>query len=220
MKASTPRVEGNICTDPNKPLYPAIEVGSEFWFSWLREPDVRSFHFESDQGKFTARKEERSTSTNEYWYAYRKFQGKLRKVYLGAMDELTSDRLNQVAVEISQPATDYYYSRKSYTRAKEKSCVTSSSETNGYPTESNQDWVTNNGSELEKLKAEIDQLRSQLAAVSKERDILQTIQERTDNALEELKIKMETKPELTGYKKNSFAQGFNAIIQLAESRGF
>ena len=65
MKASTPQVRENICTDPNKPLYPEIEVDSDFWFSWLKEPDVKSFHFENSQGKFTARKEGRDTSANE-----------------------------------------------------------------------------------------------------------------------------------------------------------
>lgn len=216
MKASTPQVKGNTCTDPDKPLYPVIKVGSEAWSSWLREPNVRSFHFENDQGKFTARKEERATSTNEYWYAYRKVQGKLRKVYLGSMDELTSDRLNQVAAEISQPGSDYYYSRKSYTTAKQKHCVTVNSETNGYPTGLNQDWVTDN-SELEALKAEVDQMRSQLKTVNQERDILKLDQERTEDALGKLIDKIYGKQK--GYMANSFTQGIKDITQLAESKG-
>jgi hypothetical protein len=221
MAATTPQVKENICTDPNKPLYPPFKVDSEFWFSWLREPSVKSFHFESECGKFTARKEERATSSNEYWYAYRKFQGKLRKVYLGAMDELTSDRLNQIAAEISQSGQDYYYSRKGYTTKKEKSCVTSdgdstlTSASKSYPIENKESCVTDS-SELEVLRLELDQLRSQLAAADQAIAISRVIQERTDNSIGELMDKIRSKTK--GYKDNGFSQGIKDITQLAESR--
>jgi hypothetical protein len=221
MAATTPQVKQNICTDPNKPLYPAIEVGSEFWFSWLREPDVKSFHFESDRGKFTARKEERATSTNEYWYAYRKLQGKLRKVYMGAMDEITSERLEEVAAEISQSAQDYYYSRPAYIAKEQQKFVTHVSNTdltsipNSYPTGNKESCVTYN-SELEALRLENEQLRSQLAAADQETAILRVLQERTDNVLGELIDKIRAKAK--GYKDNGFSQGIKDITQLAESR--
>lgn len=180
MAAITPQVKGNTCTDPSKPLYPPMVVGSDFWFSWLREPDVKSFHFESEQGKFTARKEDRPTSTNEYWYAYRKLQGKLRKIYLGPMDELTEVRLSQVAAEISQPAQDYYYSRKSYLASLEQKSTATAGDSsltvsaNGYPTKEVISCVTDS-SELEAMNAEAALLRSQLAVVTDELD-----QERAD----------------------------------------
>lgn len=221
MAATTAQVKQNICTDPDRPLYPPFEVDSDFWFSWLREPSVKSFHFESDRGKFTARKEERATSSNEYWYAYRKVQGKLRKVYLGAMDELTSDRLNQVAVEISQSGPDYYYSRKSYTTRKEKSCVTSNgdstlaSASKSYPTEEKESCVTDS-SELEALQLEVDQLRSQLAEADQAVAILRVTQERTDNSIGKLVDNIRSKSK--GYKDNGFSQGIKDISQLAESR--
>jgi hypothetical protein len=221
MKASAPQVKGTICTDPNKPLYPQIEVDSEFWFSWLKEPDVKLFHFENDQGKFTARKEGRDTSTNDYWYAYRKVQGKLRKLYLGAMDELTGERLNQVATEISQPELEYRAKRESYPTKKERSCVTKVDElsptitSNSYPSESKSNWVTND-SELQALKLELNQVRSQLAVADQEVDILRTIQGKTDQALVELIDKIDAKD--TGYKNNGFSQGIKDIKQLAQSR--
>jgi hypothetical protein len=220
MVATTPQVKENICTDPNRPLYPPFEVDSNFWFSWLREPEVRSFHFESGHGKFTARKEERATSANEYWYAYRKVQGKLRKVYLGAMDELTRDRLEQIATEISQSGQDYYYSRKSYTTKREKSCVTNGSSTlasasKSYPTEDKKSCVTDS-SELESLRLELDQMQSQLAAADQEIAILRVTQERTDNSLAKLIDNIRSKSK--GYKDNGFSQGIKDITQLAESR--
>jgi len=221
MATTTPKVKENICTDPSRPLYPPFDVGSDFWFGWLREPEVKSFHFESEYGKFTARKEERATSTNEYWYAYRKVQGKLRKVYLGAMDELTSDRLNQIAVEISQPEYAYYSSRKSYPTKDKESCVTCTSDstlavsTKSYPTKDKESCVTNS-SELEALRLEVEQLQSQLAEANQENAILRVIQERTDKSLGELMDKIRSKSK--GYKDNGFSQGLKDITQLAESR--
>lgn len=160
MKGSTAQVKEKFCTDPSKPLYPTIEVDSDFWFAWLKESDVRSFHYESETGKFTARKEERATSTNEYWYAYRKVAGKLRKVYLGAMEELTGDRLEQVAREISQPGWEFYSSRKSYPIKKSESCVTPLTVEQSYPTNKQSSCVTDDI--VETLQAEIMQLRSQI----------------------------------------------------------
>ncbi len=185
MKGNTAQVKGKCCTDPNKPLYPAIELDSDFWFTWLKEPDVRSFHYESETGKFTARKEERATSTNEYWYAYRKIAGKLRKVYLGAMEELTSDRLEQVAAEISQPGWEFYSSRKSYPIKKEESCVTPLTENQSYPINNNSNWVTDN-SEAKDLLAEVEQLKSQLVELAKDRDRLAALQAENEQLHEQV----------------------------------
>lgn len=222
MAGTTPQIKQNTCTDPNKPLYPPIEVGSDFWFSWLREQDVKSFHFESDRGKFTARKEGRSTTGNEYWYAYRKVAGKLRKVYLGAMDEISSNRLEEVATEISQPAQDYYYSRPAYIAKKQQKLVAQTSDTDSapvpksYPTEDKESCVTDS-SELEALRLEVENLRSQLAAADQKIAIQGVLQERTDNALAELIDRIRSRDK--GYKDNGFSQGIKYITQLAESKG-
>lgn len=171
MTADTVQVKGKTFTDPSKFLYSSVVVDSAAWFAWLKEPDVRSFHYEGDAGKFTARKEERATSTNEYWYAYRKVAKKLRKLYLGAMAELTSDRLEQVAREISQPNWESRSSRKSYTTEKKDSCVTTVDEQQSYPIENQPSWVTNN-SEVEALQTELDKLRSQLVEAAIDREQL------------------------------------------------
>lgn len=168
MVTNTVQVKGKTFTDPSKFLYSSVVVDSATWFAWLKEPDVRSFHYEGDAGKFTARKEERATSTNEYWYAYRKVQGKLRKVYLGAMEELTGDRLEQVAQEISQPGWEFYSTRKSYTTKKKDSCVTAVDEKQSYPIENQLSWVTPNP-EVEALQTELYELRSQLVEADLDR---------------------------------------------------
>ena len=70
-----------------------IGVGSVEWYHWLEKHSA--FAFEGIHGNFTARREQRSG--NEYWYAYRKQDGKLHKLYLGRGANLTLDRLNKTA---------------------------------------------------------------------------------------------------------------------------
>ena len=60
-----------------------MTVDSPTWVAWLRDPATQSFSFRGSSGTFTARKERRSGGDDEYWTAYRKRGGKLRKVYLG-----------------------------------------------------------------------------------------------------------------------------------------
>ncbi len=162
MAISAVQVNSKTFVDPTKFIYSPVELESDTWFFWLKDPDVKSFHYESDAGKFTARKEQRSTSTNEYWYAYRKVGGKLRKVYLAALEELTSDRLEQAAREISQPGWEFYSSRKSYTTKKIESCVTPLPTSQSYPSNDFPKWVTVNP-ELGQLRVEVQNLQSQLA---------------------------------------------------------
>lgn len=79
-----------------------VEVGSSLWYSWLRRND--SFRFESGfagDDSFTARKHHRDRS--DFWYAYRKMEGKLRNAYLGKSDSLSTDRLLAVAQKLALP---------------------------------------------------------------------------------------------------------------------
>ena len=62
-----------------------VAVGSASWIAWLADPATRSFSFRSPRGAYTARKERR-TRGGEYWTAYRRHSGRLRKTYLGKAD--------------------------------------------------------------------------------------------------------------------------------------
>lgn len=82
-------------------LSTSIVVDSPEWFAWLEE--ARSFAYPvADatkgyiEGFMTVRKERRQRG-GQYWVAYRRCQGRLRKVYLGASGELTQGCLDQVA---------------------------------------------------------------------------------------------------------------------------
>jgi predicted ATPase/DNA-binding CsgD family transcriptional regulator len=78
-----------------------ISIGANSWFAWLDDERNPSFSFRGAAGSFTARREQQRNGW--YWYAYRKREGKLRKVYLGRKEELTLQRLNTVAELLSVP---------------------------------------------------------------------------------------------------------------------
>jgi LuxR family maltose regulon positive regulatory protein len=77
-----------------------IEVASSSWVAWLTDPTTRSFSFQSPSCRYTARKEHRSRG-GEYWIAYRKQGGKLHKTYLGKAEDVTIERLEDVAAALA-----------------------------------------------------------------------------------------------------------------------
>ncbi|GHO45012.1 LuxR C-terminal-related transcriptional regulator [Ktedonospora formicarum] len=88
-----------------------VLVGSSAWYAWLDEELHTSFAYKSESGSFTARREKQRRGW--YWYAYRKRENKLRKVYLGKVEELTSERLRQAAVELAGSSDQRTLSRSS-----------------------------------------------------------------------------------------------------------
>ena len=80
-----------------------IDVGSEAWYAWLNEPGTHSFAFQSQEGRFTARREH--SHGNRYWYAYRSQHGQLHKIYLGKSEQLTLLRLQEATTILSANGT-------------------------------------------------------------------------------------------------------------------
>lgn len=83
----------------------SIRLDSAAWFAWLEIPSVGSFAypiFDTSAGwiagYMTVRKERRSRGS-QYWVAYRRHSGRLRKVYLGRSCQVTSARLAAVAAQ-------------------------------------------------------------------------------------------------------------------------
>ena len=77
-----------------------LRVESPAWWSWLQ--DATSFYYQTER-PFTARLEKRRQG--KFWYAYRRSQGKLYKVYLGASPQLTSERLAEGARQLADKIT-------------------------------------------------------------------------------------------------------------------
>src|SRR5215203_37628 len=101
MVRRIPHVADGVIHAQGPPGAPEIAVDSPAWAEWLEDRATRSFSFEGPGGTFTARKERRSGSDEEYWSAYRKRGGKLRKVYLGKAEKLTLARLEKAATELT-----------------------------------------------------------------------------------------------------------------------
>src|SRR5947209_6066045 len=79
-----------------------VVVGSQRWYSWLAEEQNRSFSFRNAVGAFTVRREQKRHG--QYWYIYRKSGGRLRKAYLGKVEEVTLERLGMMAAMlVAQP---------------------------------------------------------------------------------------------------------------------
>src|SRR5215217_6526693 len=96
MARRTPYVADGMLHVPELSGHPEIEVDSVSWAAWLTDPATRSFSFQGPSCRYTARKEHRSRG-GEYWVAYRKRGGKLHKAYLGKAEDVTLDRLEDVA---------------------------------------------------------------------------------------------------------------------------
>jgi len=90
-------LSGRVYTDDP---YTGSLVGSPAWFTWLTT--ATSFYYEDRQGSFTAHGERRQRG-GLYWTAYRRQQGVLRRVYLGKADQLTLQRLEDVALLLTTP---------------------------------------------------------------------------------------------------------------------
>ncbi|MBE0685738.1 MAG: hypothetical protein IH585_07030, partial [Anaerolineaceae bacterium] len=79
MKKTKPKVQKNklIVEHSQNSSDLVIEVGSNAWYKWLENHN--GFIYEGDTGHFTARVEFRRGAP--YWYAYRRRDGKLSKIY-------------------------------------------------------------------------------------------------------------------------------------------
>lgn len=123
-----------------------VEVDSSMWYSWLRKNT--SFRFESGiagDDSFTARKHRRQSG--EFWYAYRKLNGKLQNAYLGKSEGLTIEKMLEVALKLSQSPEPQVEVHDSKSYANE--CITS---------EYSNQQVEAFKAELEQLRLERDQL--------------------------------------------------------------
>ena len=79
-------------------FYSTVKVGSDEWFTWLKT--CSSFSFDSFDCSYVARNEKRRGESG-YWYAYRKHQGKVIKVYIGKTETMTYGRLRGVCAQFA-----------------------------------------------------------------------------------------------------------------------
>lgn len=78
-----------------------VTVGSPAWYTWLHDAGNQSFALHTTHGQITMRQEQKRNGW--YWYAYRKRDGKLHKVYAGKANDLSPARLQQIALALAAP---------------------------------------------------------------------------------------------------------------------
>lgn len=76
-----------------------LHVGSTAWFEWLAL-NTR-FTYRDASGSYTARCETRRGKP--YWYAYKRVDGRLQKMYLGKSEELSLERLHSISLLLVNP---------------------------------------------------------------------------------------------------------------------
>lgn len=102
MSEKTPRVWDSFVEDASRPG-PRVWLDTPEWKAWLEAPTTRVFRYPVIDaragyivGFMTVRKERRERG-GMYWVAYRRCQGRLRRVYMGASGRLTKAWLEQQA---------------------------------------------------------------------------------------------------------------------------
>src|SRR5712692_7250876 len=100
MAQVSPIIQDGILTDLRDGSPVQIVVDSSDWYAWLQTASI--FTFRGEEGLFTAHKERAGNRRGRaYWRAYRTWQGKLHRAYLGQSEELTLERLQSVTVVLA-----------------------------------------------------------------------------------------------------------------------
>src|SRR5258706_11049896 len=95
----TALVEGETLSYQRDGQHYQLGVGTPAWYAWLRT--ATNFRVRSPFGTFTVRREQAGNQRgNWYWRAYRKRDGKLHRVYVGKVEEVTLERLNAVVSQL------------------------------------------------------------------------------------------------------------------------
>lgn len=86
-----------------------ILFGSVEWRDWVADQGHTSFSLPTQTGTITLRRERQRN--NHYWYAYRWYDGRLHKSYIGKSEELTAEWLSHLtsSEEIILPSTEVQY---------------------------------------------------------------------------------------------------------------
>lgn len=101
VASALPYIAGQTLTYQQDEQAQTLVIGTPAWYSWLRT--ATAFTFTSDKGTFTARCEQAGNKRGGwYWRAYHKHAGKLRRVYLGRLEEMTPERLSAVAAHLAR----------------------------------------------------------------------------------------------------------------------
>ncbi len=209
-KVKLPVVEGKITLDD------CISVGSDEWYEWLETN--KSFNYEpiqTERFSLVSSITVRNRSAN-YWYAYRKVNKKQRQVYLGKTADLTYEKLQDAAIELSLNDTEYYKllaNRKRVVQEKKKAKKNQVVQPCLITTEVVQDYFDSmyTSQQATELAAEVEALTEANQHLKAERDELLQWKERAIPHIEkykelkvevvELRARLEESTDLTASQK-------------------
>jgi hypothetical protein len=95
----TPWITGGVLHIGEGDTATTLHVGSHAWFAWLAE--ASRFYVKHPAGNFFCRKEPRKRG-GLYWSAYRRHQGRVYRAHVGRDEDVTSARLDAIAVRLAQ----------------------------------------------------------------------------------------------------------------------
>ncbi len=106
---------------------PGIECGSEPWFYWLDQPEVKSFNYNLGLGvRFLARKR-LNKDGSALWSAHKKVGGEMRVLGLGRTENLTPENLSAIAqalTNLDKDAWNEFKANRTTAKAPGVSCTT------------------------------------------------------------------------------------------------
>lgn len=161
-----------------------LKLSSLASLKWLKTPENRSFRFVcgfAGEQSFTARKETSKKGKADYWYGYRKVDGKLHKRYIGKAEDITRSRLEEIANALDAPAPPRVkaesYIENYVTKESAQPQIQPSSYIENYVTQEEhtacQQRCEQLLDELEQLRRERDRLAQELAACQSSQSQLQ-----------------------------------------------
>lgn len=102
MARATPTIRDTTLLVYEEGQVVSLVVGSEQWFEWLGKDTSTIFSVHTLNGTYTARKEHAGNHRGGwYWKAYRTYQGRHYRAYLGKREDLTLARLHEIALILS-----------------------------------------------------------------------------------------------------------------------
>jgi LuxR family maltose regulon positive regulatory protein len=105
MAAKPPRISEQWLYD-DELAEGRVQLDSVAWFAWLAAETTRRFSYGLYEpqvgyivGWMTVRKERRQRG-GDYWVAYRRLSGQVRKVYIGSSGAVSAQRLKAIAYRL------------------------------------------------------------------------------------------------------------------------
>lgn len=91
---------GVLILNPSKLDSDHVFIGGKMWAHWLTL--CQPFYYYDIEKSFSVRPEKRWRGV--FWYAYKRINGKLHNLYIGAAEDVTYKRLREIADQFEQLA--------------------------------------------------------------------------------------------------------------------